>query len=108
MRLLYERGNYMEYTGDKSWRNPPEPIPEELIGETKEFDVVVAGLGHAGTAAARAAAEAGARVCAIELFQERGFRAFGMDVGHINSKFLEKRGIPKVDPIDLFNEMMRR
>ncbi len=98
----------MEYTGDKSWRNPPAPIPEDQISETYTYDVVVAGLGHAGTAAARAAAESGASVVAVDIMQEKAYRAWGMDVGHINSAFLASRGVPKVDPIDLFNEMMRR
>lgn len=36
------------------------------------------------------------------------FTSFGRDVGHINSAFLRSRGIPDVDPIDLYNEWMRR
>jgi hypothetical protein len=33
---------------------------------------------------------------------------YGRDVGHINSSFLTSRGVPKVDPIEFFNEWMRR
>ena len=46
----------------KKWYERPEPIPAEQIREEVTADVVVVGLGYAGAAALRAAAEAGARV----------------------------------------------
>ena len=91
-----------------SWRTPPAPIPEEQIGQVHSADVVVVGLAHAGSAAVRAAAESGARVIGIEEKTEKRYSVWGADYGHINSKFLESRGVPKVDPIDYYNEMMRR
>lgn len=91
-----------------NWRTPPEPIPEDQIKFTHQADVVVVGLAHAGSAAVRAAAEAGAKVIGIEEKSEKVFSVWGKDVGHLNSKFLESRGVPKVDPIDYYNEMMRR
>lgn len=91
-----------------NWRTPPEPVPESQIKFTHEADVVVVGLSHAGSAAVRAAAEAGARVIGIEERKEKTYSVWGADYGHINSKFLESRGVPKVDPIDYYNEMMRR
>jgi hypothetical protein len=91
-----------------NWRTPPAPIPESEITKEYTADVVVVGLGHAGGPAARAAAEAGASVIGIERMTKDVWWAWGQDVGHINSDFLASRGVPKVDPIELFNEWMRR
>ena len=91
-----------------SWRTPPAPVPEEQIVSRHQADVVVVGLGYAGTAAFRSAAEAGAKVIAIEKQKEELFNTWGKDVGHINSKFLESRGVPHVDELEFFNDWMRR
>ena len=92
----------------KKWYERPEPIPAEQIREEVTADVVVVGLGYAGAAALRAAAEAGARVVGLEQQELEKFRSFGRDIGHINSRFLASRGVPAVDPLDLFNELMLR
>lgn len=91
-----------------NWRTPPEPIPESQIAARHEADVVVVGLGYAGTTALRAAAEGGAKVIGIEQMTKEKFSTWGKDIGHINSKFLAGRGVPAVDPIEYFNEWMRR
>ena len=39
------------------WAIPMDPVPEAQIVKTYSADVVVLGAGHAGTAAARAAAK---------------------------------------------------
>ena len=39
------------------WAIPMDPVPEAQIVKTYSADVVVLGAGHAGTAAARAAAQ---------------------------------------------------
>jgi fumarate reductase flavoprotein subunit len=62
-----------------SWRIPPEPIPEEQIKYTHQADVVVVGLAHAGSAAVRAAAEAGAKVIGIESKSEKTYSVWGQD-----------------------------
>lgn len=90
------------------WRIPPAPIPEEKITEVLSADVVVVGCAHAGTAAARAAAEAGASVIAIDKQRERLFHAVGNDLGHINSNFLAQRGVPHVDEIEFLNDWQLR
>jgi fumarate reductase flavoprotein subunit len=51
-----------------SFETPPPPIPESEIVEIVETDIVVAGAGPAGLAAAASAAEKGARVVLIEKF----------------------------------------
>ena len=91
-----------------SWRDRPAPVDRSEISEEYVADIVVVGLGYAGGAAVRAASEAGASVIGIELMPEERYTSFGRDVGHINSAFLRSRGVPEVDPIDLFNEWMRR
>ena len=91
-----------------AWRIPPAPIPEELITEVLEADVVVVGVAHAGTAAARAAAEEGAKVIAIDKQREKVYHAVGNDLGHINSKFLASRGVPRVDEIEFLNDWQMR
>ena len=91
-----------------SWRIQPPLIPEAEIRFTHTADVVVVGLAHAGSAALRAAAECGCKVIGIEEKKDKTFSVWGADVGHINSKFLESRGVPKVDPIDYYNEIQRR
>lgn len=98
--------NNLNRPGD--WRTPPEKINEDEIEKEFSADVIVIGLGNAGTPALRAAAEAGASVIGIEKMKEEKFWIFGRDVGHINSDFLASRGVPKVDPIVFFNEWMHR
>ncbi|MBE6017341.1 MAG: FAD-dependent oxidoreductase [Lachnospiraceae bacterium] len=91
-----------------SWKDMPEAIPQDEISEVVNTDIVVIGLGYSGTAAFRAAAESGARVVALERADEKHYSVWGRDIGHINSKFLESRGVPKIDPIVFFNEWMHR
>ena len=45
-----------------AWAKAPELISENTVKYTETADVVIIGAGHAGTCAARAAAEAGASV----------------------------------------------
>jgi fumarate reductase flavoprotein subunit len=91
-----------------NWRTPPAKIPDSEIVEEFTADVVVVGLGHAGVPAVRAAVEAGASVIGFEKSPMRLWWAWGQDIGHINSKFLAGKGVPRVDPIEYFNEWMRR
>ncbi len=91
-----------------SWRTPPEPIDESLIKEVYDADVVVVGLGYSGTTAFRGAQEAGASTIGIEFQKEERYTGYGRDIGHLNSKFLKERGVPEVDPIEFYNEWMRR
>ena len=85
-----------------AWMEAPEKIPEEKITTRKEADIVIIGAGHAGTCAARAVAEAGASVIVIEQQSDEKQWILGMgEIGHINSKWQEAHGVPKVD-IDEF------
>lgn len=91
-----------------NWKIPPAPIPESDILETYESDVVVIGAGHSGVAAARACVEGGRSVRVIETMVEKNYRAFGIDFGHINSKFLQSKGVPPVDELEFFNDWQLR
>ena len=90
------------------WAIPMEPVSEAQIVKTYRADVVVLGAGHAGTAAARAAAEAGAKVLVVEQQQEARFQVFGAQYGSVNSEFMKKRGAPEVDPVHIIADWQRR
>lgn len=94
--------------GNAAWRIPPEPVSEENILETYEADVVVVGAGHSGVAVARACAESGLSVRVIETMVEKNYWAYGIDFGHINSEFLQSKGVPAVDEIEFFNDWQLR
>lgn len=89
------------------WRAVPAE-PSEVAREI-DCDVLVVGLGHAGSCAARAAAEGGAVVCAFEQQPEEGHSYMsGGQVGHINSNLLKTRGVPEVDELVFMNDWMLR
>lgn len=92
-----------------SWRTAPEPIAEDSIAETADCDVLVIGLSFSGCAAFRAAAEAGAKVIAMEAHPEDNHTCLGMGhFGHINSEFLRERGVNGVDPIEFLDNWQLR
>lgn len=90
-----------------SWRTAPADPTD--VSETYDCDVLVIGLGHAGSCALRAAAEAGAKVAAFEKAEE-GQRVImgGGQIGHINSEFLKGRGVPEVDVVEFMNDWQVR
>lgn len=97
----------MDYSS-KPWLKPVMPVaPEDIAGEY-EADVVVLGAGHSGTAAARAAWEAGASVIVVELSQEKNFSVFGAQYGSINSKYAQAHGVEPYDPVDIISDLQRR
>lgn len=86
----------------KSWRVKPDEISVDAIARREVADVVIIGAGHAGTCAARSAAESGASVIVIEQQNEEKQWVLGIgEIGHINSKWQESKSVPKVD-IDEF------
>lgn len=95
-------------TPQADWRQPPEPIAEELYRQTYEADIVIVGAGQSGTAAARSAAEAGASVIVIEAQKEERQRILGGRMAAINSAFGRERDVPQYEPTNLVAEIMRR
>lgn len=94
--------------GAQFWFKPAEPVSDADISGTFEADVVILGAGHAGTCAARAAAEAGASVLVIEAQDEEIFTVNGNELGSINNKLACERGVPTYNPEDFLREVERR
>ena len=67
-------------TAKKSWRDKPDPIPENLITDAGKFDVVVVGAGTAGLLCARVASMNGASVAVIENQTEEKYTHIGGEV----------------------------
>ncbi len=61
-----------------AWAKSPPPFPEDKIARRIRTDIAVIGAGHAGTCAARAAAEAGAAVVVVEQQPDRHQRILGI------------------------------
>ena len=106
---------------ESDWRTPPDPIDESLIVDEATYDFVVLGAGHAGTNCARKIArtsyeqDLGLTVALLEWKTEENYFTLGNDIGHVNSSvegmedtFLTERGVPRLDPIDFFNEWMMK
>ena len=92
-----------------AWQTSPENISEEQVLQTVRADVVVVGAGHAGTCAARAAAEAGASVIVLEQQSEGRQRILGIgEIGHINSRWQAAHGVAPVDVDEFVNDWQLR
>lgn len=89
---------------DTSWLTAPEPISDDEISETVDADVVVVGCGVAGLCAARAAAEAGAKVVVIEKAESYQYRSG--QYGVYNSQIQQENGMD-FDPRGAINAMMK-
>lgn len=81
------------------------PIDEAAITETIDADVVVIGMGLAGTAAFRAAAEEGLTVVGVE--KTEGVCGRSSDFAYFNTEKAREIGIKDVDVPELVNELMR-
>lgn len=87
-----------------SFLEAPEPIADDEIAQTLECDVCVVGLGIAGVAAARAAAEAGLSVVALEKCPAPSCRS--SQYACFNTDNARAMGIADVDTNELVNELM--
>jgi hypothetical protein len=82
----------------------PDPVSDEQISQTLECDVCVVGLGIAGVACARAAAEAGQSVIALEKCSAPSCRS--SQYACFNTDNARAMGIADVDTAELVNELM--
>ncbi|WP_244910001.1 FAD-binding protein [Eggerthella sinensis] len=96
------------YMCDENWLGSAPEIADADIAETKSFDVVVVGGGHAGTQAALAAAQEGAKVAVIEKHKDGEIVYRGDDICSYNSKMLESWGFGPYDLEEIVNEYVRR
>ena len=91
-----------------SFLTAPNPVSETDIKETKDADVVIVGCGIAGMAAARAAAEEGARVIVVEKSEHFNCRgSMGSKIGAVNSTYQQQAGYPAFDGTELVNRYMQ-
>lgn len=83
-------------------------VPSE-VKEEKDCDVVVVGYGLAGSAAAKAAAEEGAKVIVIEKQAEENYSVVSMagDFGVVGSQIQKDLGIEWAPKEDIVNELMK-
>jgi fumarate reductase flavoprotein subunit len=88
----------------KFLRIPAAPIPSREITKTYDTDVVVAGAGTSGKAAALSAAEAGARV--IQIDKHITYRWGGGMIGAIDSRLQKQLGI-KIDKDEVCLQLMK-
>ena len=95
-----------EATGPQlpSFLDAPEPIDESQISATYDADVVVVGMGLAGVAAARTAAEAGLKVVSIERSSDVNARSSQFSC--FNCDAARSMGIEDFDATELVNELM--
>jgi fumarate reductase flavoprotein subunit len=87
-----------------SWATIPDPIPDNQISKTEQFDIVIVGAGCAGVFAAHSAAEQGLKVVVIEKLG--GVSARGMDNAAVNSKLQLASG-ERIDEELIFSDLIR-
>ncbi len=86
------------------WRTPPEPVSEFAAEYT--YDAVVVGCGYAGVCACRELAEEGFAVALVEAQPEDDFSVIGNESSALNSKLLDRAGVPHVDPVEYYQNWM--
>jgi hypothetical protein len=105
-------GRVIGYAGEGDWLGTAPVIPDAEITKTIEIDVLVLGGGHAGLLAALGASDKGAKVAVIEKQAEKTFDGYfgrvGEDIGHVNSKWLIKRGYGPYDTGEITQEFVKR
>lgn len=86
----------------------PPPVPTD-VKEEKDCDVLVIGMGIAGTAAAKEAAEAGKKVIMLEKQPEDSYSVISMagDFGVVGSQIQKDLDIEWAPKEDIFNEFVK-
>ncbi|MEE0705090.1 MAG: FAD-dependent oxidoreductase [Adlercreutzia sp.] len=90
---------------DTSWMTPPAEVTD--FATEIDCDVAVAGMGYAGICACRELAEQGKKVVMIEKQPEDTFAAVGNEFASLNSKPLQERGVPHIDPVEFYQNFMK-
>jgi succinate dehydrogenase/fumarate reductase flavoprotein subunit len=87
-----------------SWETPPEPIPEERIFETKQYDAVIIGGGISGLAVGARCTELGLNVAVLN--KTNGYTAHGGHVASVGSKIQRANGV-HIDKYSFARDWMR-
>lgn len=100
------------YSSAGDWLGTAPVIPDSDIGKTIDVDILVLGGGHAGLLAALSASDNGAKVAVVEKQAEKAFEGnrarYGEDIGHVNSKWLIKRGYGPYNTGEIVAEFVKR
>jgi succinate dehydrogenase/fumarate reductase flavoprotein subunit len=87
-----------------TWKTEPTPVADTEITQTYESEVLIVGHGHAGINACRYLASIGKKVTLIEQMDEETYVVNGNEGAVPNAKILlEQFDMPRIDPIDYFN-----
>jgi hypothetical protein len=92
-------------SGTPAFLTPPTPPSD--IAETLECDVLVIGVGLAGVAALREAAEAGKKVIGVEKQETFGVVGMAGDFGVVGSKIQKDLGIKWAPKADIINQLQK-
>ncbi|MDR1421694.1 MAG: FAD-dependent oxidoreductase [Coriobacteriales bacterium] len=98
-------GDVATLSGQPAFLTPPS-VPTD-IAETLECDVLVIGLGLAGVAAAREAAEAGKSVIGIDKQEQLAWVSMAGDFGVIGSQIQKNLGIEWAAKTDIVNQLQK-
>jgi succinate dehydrogenase/fumarate reductase flavoprotein subunit len=90
------------------WLGTMPQIAQADVSEVVDVDVVILGGGHAGTQAALAAAQEGAKVAVIEKQPEEKYVYFGDDICAYNSQWITGKGFGGYDLGAITAEYCRR
>ncbi|WP_449316254.1 FAD-dependent oxidoreductase [Rubneribacter sp.] len=100
-----QEGTYDVMTATPSFLEKP-PTPES-VKEEFDCDVLVIGTGTAGNPAARAAAEAGAKVIGIDKGSDTGFVPSTQDFGVVGSRYQKQLGIEWAPKNEVVMQLMK-
>ena len=87
-----------------AWETPPPPIPESLITETVETEVVIVGGGISGLAAGARCTQLGLKTIVLE--KTDGFVAHGAHVASVGSDTQREHGV-HIDKVQFARDWMR-
>jgi succinate dehydrogenase/fumarate reductase flavoprotein subunit len=107
-----QSGRVIGYCGEGDWLGAAPVIPDADVAKNVDVDVLVLGGGHAGLLAALGASDNGAKVAVVEALAEKAFDTYwgrvGEDIGHVNSKWLIKRGYGPYNTGEIVAEFVKR
>ncbi|MBQ1515761.1 MAG: FAD-binding protein [Lachnospiraceae bacterium] len=88
-----------------SWETPPEPVAEADIAETVTTEVLILGGGISGLASGARCADMGLQV--IVLDKNKNLFALAGQIAAVNSRIMEREGVPPVDKKILAADWMK-